>query len=163
MRRLTIGVIALLFAAPVAFGQAQPATSNQNVTSRFEKAEYFQATTTGQKKAAKSIKGALVFNNENRTVEFAQKSGSVVLSVSYDAIKSLTYEQASKPRYLEAVLISPFFLLSHSKKHYLTMQYTSEAGEGKFAIFRLDKKNAREAVARAEAETGQTVEQVAED
>jgi hypothetical protein len=54
------------------------------------------------------------------------------------------------------------FLLSHGKKHYLTFQYTDNTGEGKYAIIHLDKKNAREAVACAEAQTGKKVEQIEE-
>ena len=62
----------------------------------------------------------------------------------------------------EAVIISPLFLLSNAKKHYLTIQYADEAGAGKYAIVHLDKKNAREAVACAEAQTGKQVEQIDE-
>jgi len=54
----------------------------------------------------------------------------------------------------EAVLISPQFLLSNPKKHYLTFQYTDDSGQGKYAIIHLDKKNACEAVACAEAHRG---------
>jgi hypothetical protein len=57
-----------------------------------------------------------------------------------------------------AILVSPFFLFSHSKKHYLTIQYTDDAGTGQFVSIHLDKKNAREAVATAEASTGKKVE-----
>jgi hypothetical protein len=97
-----------------------------------------------------------------RNITFLQESGSPALSIRYDAIKNMTYEKASKPRYAEAVLISPLFLLSNSKKHYLTFQYTDETGEGKYAIVHLDKKNAREAVACAEAHTNKKVEQIDE-
>ena len=64
----------------------------------------------------------MFFDNEKKTVSFLQESGSSVLDIKYDMIKNITYEQASKPRYAEAVLISPLFLLSNGKKHYLTFQ-----------------------------------------
>lgn len=83
-------------------------------------------------------------------------------SIRYDAIKIMTYEKSSKPRMAEAVLIPPLFLLSNSKKHYLTFQYTDETGQSNYAIVHLDKKNAREAAACAEAQTGKEVEQVDE-
>ena len=127
--------------------------------SKFADAECFQGTSTGQKKAAPAVKGTLFFNTEKKSVEFLDKKGSPTFSIAYDSIKTMLYEQSSTPRYTAAVLISPMFLLSHSKKHYLTIQYNSGAdGNGQYMIVHLDKKNARDAVAAAEAETGKTVE-----
>jgi hypothetical protein len=161
-RRVLFAVFALLLASPVAFGQVQQTTPSQKDTHTFDKAEYFPATPTGQKKAGNSTKGTLIFDTETRLVNFLRESGSPVLSIKFDSIKSMTYEKASKPRYAEGVLISPLFLLSHSKKHYLTIQYTDDAGAGTYAIFRLDKNNARQAIACAEAQTGIKVEQIEE-
>lgn len=129
---------------------------------KFQKAEYFQGTSTGQKKAGSTVKGTLFFDNANKQVAFLQESGSPAVTINYQNIKAITYEKASKPRYAAAVLVSPLFLLSHAKKHYLTFQYTGEGSDGKYAIVRLDKSNAREAVACAEAQTGVKVEQIEE-
>jgi hypothetical protein len=95
-------------------------------------------------------------------VDFLDQKGSTAFSIKYDRIKNILYEKTSTPRYAEAVLISPLFVFSHSKKHFLTIQYTDDAGAGQFVIIHLDKKNAREAVAMAEAQTGKKVEQVEE-
>jgi hypothetical protein len=165
MKKILIVLTTLLFVLPAAFGDEPPTKATKVDTHRFNKAEYLQATTTGQKKAAPAVKGTLAFDPETKTVNFLQDSGSTaltMLTIKYDAIKTMTYEKASKPRMAEAVLISPLFLLSSSKKHYLTFQYTDEKGEGKYAIIHLDKKNAREAVTCAEAQTGKKVEQVDE-
>jgi len=145
---------------------AVPATaasgkSDQTVR-KFDHAELFGATSTGQKKAGGSTKGVLVFDSEKKTVEFQPGKTSALVSIPYSQVKSLLYEQASKPRYTEAVLISPMFLLAHSKKHYLTIQYTDANGTGQYAIVQLDKKNARDAVAAAQAETGKSVERTEE-
>jgi hypothetical protein len=129
---------------------------------KFQKAEFFQGTTTGQKKAGSTVKGTLFFDNANKQVAFLQESGSPAITIDYSKIKAITYERSSKPRYAAAVLVSPLFLLSHSKKHYMTFQYAGENSEGKYAIVQLDKGNAREAVACAEAQTGVKVEQVEE-
>jgi len=129
---------------------------------RFDHAEYFQATSAGQKKAGPSVKGSLSFNAETKCVEFLNDSSSAAFSIKYDSIKNFLYEQSATPRYAEAVLVSPLFLLSHSKKHYLTIQYADLSGAGQFVIVRLDKKNARAAVAAAESETGKKVERVEE-
>jgi len=140
------------------------AASNTGATGehKFARAELFGSTSTGQKKSGGSIKGSLVFNSEQKAIEFDADKGSSVVTIPYSQVKSLLYEQASKPRYTEAVLISPMFLLAHSKKHYLTIQYTDASGAGKFAIVQLDKKNAQEAVAAAQAETGKEVERADE-
>ena len=129
---------------------------------KFEHANLFAGTSTGQKKSGGSTKRALVFNSEKKAIEFQADKGEVVTAIPYLQIKSLLYEQTSKPRYTEAVLISPMFLLAHSKKHYLTIQYTDAGGNGKFAIVQLDKKNAQEAVAAAQAETGKDIERAEE-
>jgi hypothetical protein len=139
------------------------ASDNANATARkFDHAELFGGTTTGQKKAGGSTKGALVFDSEKKIIEFEAQKGGNAVTIPYAQVKSLLYEQASKPRYTEAVLISPMFLLAHSKKHYLTIQYSDASGAGQFAIVQLDKKNAQQAVAAAQAETGKNVERAEE-
>jgi len=129
---------------------------------KFNHAEYMKATSGGQKKAEPAVKGDLCFNTAQKKVEFRSGDAAPAFSVSYDSIKSLLYEQSAKPRYTEAVLISPIFLLSHAKKHYLTIQYTDSSGAGQFLIIHLDKKNARAAIAAAESQTGKAVERVEE-
>ena len=128
----------------------------------YDHSEFFQGTTAGQKSAAPSVKGTLTFSPDNKAIEFLDGKKSSVLSIKYDAVKSMMYEQASKPRYAEAVLISPLFRFAHSKKHYLTIQYTDAAGAAQFAIVRLDKSHAREAATAAESQVGKKVEMVAE-
>lgn len=142
---------------------AHAASNNANLAKRkFDHAELFGGTSTGQKKAGSSTKGALLFDTEKKMIEFEAQKGSEVISIPYGQVKSLFYEQASKPRYTEAVFISPMFLLTHSKKHYLTIQYTDANGVGQYAIVQLDKKNAQDAVAAAQAEIGKNVERVEE-
>lgn len=161
MRKILATITVLLVLSPLSLGQ-KDAKSAKVDTHHFDKAEYLQATTTGQKKAAPPVKGTLVFDQDSKDVKFLQESGSPVMSIKYEAIKGMTYEKSSKPRYAEAVIISPLFLLSNAKKHYLTFQYADETGQGKYAIVHLDKKNAREAVACAEAQVGKQVEQIDE-
>lgn len=162
MKKTLTALMALLFAVPLAFAQKPSDSAKKEDTHRFNKAEYLEATATGQKKAGTSVKGTLFFDSEMKTVNFLQESGSPALTIKYDTIKSMTYEKTNKPRYAAAVLVSPLFLLSHAKKHYLTFQYTDDSGEGKYAIVHLDKSNARQAVACAEAQTGKKVEQIEE-
>lgn len=95
-------------------------------------------------------------------MEFVDEKGASLVSIPNEKIKTMLYERTSKPRYAEAILISPFFLFTHSKKHFLTIQYTDADGQGKFAMIHMDKGNARDIVAAAEAETGRKVERAEE-
>jgi hypothetical protein len=129
---------------------------------RFACAEYFAATPAGQKKAEAGVKGTLVFDPNSKKVEFLNPKGAPAFSINYDAIHAMQYERAGQPRYVAAVLISPVFLLARSKKHYLTIEYNDKSGEARSVIVRLNKKNAREAVRTATAQTSKSVEQIEE-
>ena len=157
MKRILTVVGAFLFLSSLAYGK-----ENQSKANQFGHAEYMQATSSGQRKASPAVKGTLFLNSEKKSIEFLDEKGASAVSIQYDSIKSILYEKSSTPRYAEAVIISPLFLLSRSKKHYLTVQYTDAAGVGEFVIFHLDKGNAREAIAKTEAETGKSVERAEE-
>ncbi len=129
---------------------------------KFDHAEYLKPKTEGQKKDDHPVKGSISFDKDKKIMEFVDEKGTSVISIPYDQIKSMLYEKTSKPRYAEAVLLSPFFIFSHSKKHFLTIQYTDTSGQGKFAIIHMDKGNARDILAAAEAETGKKVERTEE-
>jgi hypothetical protein len=122
----------------------------------------FQATPGGQKKAEAAVKGTLVFDQTSKKVEFLDPKGAPAFSINYDAIHGMQYERTGQPRYVAAVLISPAFLLTRSKKHYLTIEYRDQSGEAHSVIVRLNKKNARQAVAAATAQTSKPVEQIEE-
>jgi len=151
-RRIIGGGCAMLFAT----------VSLAATATKFDHAEYLRPKTEGQKKDDHPVKGSISFDRDKKMVEFADEKGVSVVSIPDDKIKSILYEKTSKPRYAEAILISPFFLFTHSKKHFLTIQYTDTDGQGKFAMIHLDKGNARDVVAAAEAETGKKVERAEE-
>ncbi len=151
-KRIMGGGCAMLFAT----------VSLAATATKFDHAEYLKPKTEGQKKDDHPVKGSISFDRDKKMVEFADEKGVSVVSIPDDKIKSILYEKTSKPRYAEAILISPFFLFTHSKKHFLTIQYTDTDGQGKFAMIHLDKGNARDVVAAAEAETGKRVERAEE-
>jgi len=131
-------------------------------TVKFDKTEYLPPKTEGSKKESNPVKGDVCFDKETKTLTFVDDKGHTVVSIPYDKIKSMLYEKTSHPRYAEAILLSPFFLFTKTKKHFLTIQYTDVGGDGKFTMIHLDKSNAREIVAEAEADTGKKVEQAEE-
>ena len=119
---------ALLLVSLSALAEEGATNTSKQDEHKFGKAEFLQATSNGQKKPGSSVKGTLWFDSEKKNVNFLQESGTPALTIKYDAIKNITYEKAPKPRMAEAVLISPLFLLSNSKKHYLTFQYSDDTG-----------------------------------
>jgi hypothetical protein len=129
---------------------------------KFACAEYFQATPTGQKKAEAGVKGTLIFDPNSKKVQFLNPKGAAAFSINYDAIRGMQYERTGQPRYLAAVVISPAFLLTRTKKHYLTIEYNDQSGEAHAVIVRLNKRNARKAVATATAQTSKSVQQIEE-
>jgi hypothetical protein len=129
--------------------------------SKFAQAEYLRGAASGQKKG-EAVKGALTFDGAKKEVVFFDSKNTTVLNIPYASLKSMLYEKTATPRYTAAVLISPFFLFSKAKRHYLTFQYTDASGTGQYAVIHLDKSNARDALAAAEAETGKKIERIEE-
>lgn len=143
-RRLTAPGIIFLLLVSVCFAQYQY---------DFDRAVYIKVE--GSK--GKPVHGALRFDNTKKEVQFIETSGPPALSVKYEAIKGLLYENASKPRYAASLVVPPL-IFTKEKKHYLTIDYLDSAGTPRYAVINLDKSNFREAVARAESETGKKAE-----
>jgi hypothetical protein len=129
---------------------------------KFDKVEYMPPKIEGQKKSAGPVKGHVIFEKEKKVVEFQDTKGQIIVTIPYDKIKSLLYEKTSKPRYAEAILVSPFFLFSKTKKHFLSIQYTDANGAGAFCMLHMDKGNSNDIVNTAEAETGKHIERTEE-
>jgi hypothetical protein len=78
--------------------------------------------------------------------------------VPYDRINLIEYGQKVDRRYMAAVLVSPLFLLSKKRQHFLTVGYTDEQGRQQAMIFRVDKTDIRMILVALEARTGRRVE-----
>src|SRR5579884_456086 len=78
--------------------------------------------------------------------------------VPYESINLLEYGQNVNRRLAAAVLISPLFILSKARQHFLTIGYTDEQGKQQALIFRVDKGDIRLILATLEARTGRRVE-----
>ena len=156
MKRILAVFGVILLSCSFALGKDTP---NKNNGYRFNHAAYMQATALSHKKSPRFVKGTLSFDADNKRIDFLNAKGTPAFSAEYGAIQSILYEETSTPRYAAAIIISPLFLLSMEKRHFLTIHYSDAAGTAQFAIVQLDKKNAREAIAVAEAQTGMKVEQ----
>src|SRR4051812_15440518 len=89
---------------------------------------------------------------------FAFYTKGVQVRVPYGRINLLEYGQKVDRRLLMAVVISPMFLLSKTRKHFLTLGYTDDDGKQQAMVFRVDKNGIRAALVSLEARTGLKVE-----
>ena len=76
------------------------------------------------------------------------------MRIAYDQINLVEYGQQVDRRLMLALLISPVFLLSKARKHYLTVGFEDDRGAQQALVFRVDKDNIRAALAALEARTG---------
>ena len=85
-------------------------------------------------------------------------TNKVALGVPYKRINLIEYGQNANRRIAMAVVISPLFLLSKARKHFLTVGYTDDDGKQQAMVFRVDKGNVRATLASLEARTGLKVQ-----
>jgi len=88
---------------------------------------------------------------------FRFESRSAVVEVPYESINVLEYGQNASPRYILATL-SPLFLLSKQRTHFLTVGYEDDHGRQQALVFRVGKGDIRALLASLEARTGRKVE-----
>jgi hypothetical protein len=87
----------------------------------------------------------------------------LTLHVPYDKVNTLEYGQHVGRRYAEAILISPLFLLSKSRKHFVTVGYTDANGRQQALVLQVNKGDVRMVLAELEAKTGRRVEYTDDD
>jgi len=80
------------------------------------------------------------------------------LRVPYERINVLEYGQKTGRRLGLAIVLSPVFLLSRKRKHYLTINYVDSDESQQAAVFELGKKIVRTTLAALEARTGLRIE-----
>lgn len=78
--------------------------------------------------------------------------------VPYGQINLLEYGQKVDRRLALAVVISPMFLLSKSRRHFLTLGYKDSDGNQQALVFRVDKRAIRAVLSGLEARTGLKVQ-----
>jgi hypothetical protein len=70
----------------------------------------------------------------------------------------LEYGQKAGRRLGLAIVVSPFLLLSHKRKHFLTIGFTDEQDKQQAGVFELGKDIVRVTLASMEARTGKKVD-----
>lgn len=87
---------------------------------------------------------------------FTYKHGA--LTVPYDQVNDLEYGQKAGRRLGLAIALTPLALLSHKRKHYLTVGWKDDQDKQHAAVFELGKGIVRTTIVTLEARTGRKVE-----
>jgi len=117
-----------------------------------KKAVYQGGTLPG---ATAPITGSIDLTGADEFV-FSHESGQI--RVPYDRVNSLEYGQKAGRRLGLAIALSPAFLLSRKKKHYLTINFRDGSGDQQAIVFELGKKIVRITLRGIEARTGLRIE-----
>jgi hypothetical protein len=92
------------------------------------------------------------------TEEFVFRHRSGEVRIPYDAVNSLEYGQKAGRRLGLSIALSPLFLLSKKRRHYLTLGFLDAASSQQAMMFELGKDIVRTTLAGLEAQTGLRVE-----
>lgn len=98
--------------------------------------------------------GWLVTTDPISLVFYTKKS---TIRVPYERINELEYGQRADRRVLEGVLLSPLFVLTKKRDHYVTVGFELEDGQQQALLFRVDKDDVRPLLVSLEARTGRKV------
>jgi hypothetical protein len=80
------------------------------------------------------------------------------IAVPYRDINTIEYGMRVSRRYLEAVLISPMFLVAKKRTHFLTIGYEDGDGRQQAVVLEVNKDAIRSLLVSLEARTGRKVE-----
>jgi hypothetical protein len=93
---------------------------------------------------------------DEKKFSFSYKGGS--LAIPYDQINSLEYGQKAGRRLGLAIAVSPLFLLSKKRRHYLTIGYLDDSKKQQAAVFELGKGSIHPTLTSLETRTGKKVD-----
>lgn len=110
-------------------------------------------TTVSEFPARRDVRVDLTGDHE---IQFVTRT--LTLHVPYDKVNTLEYGQHVGERYLEAVLLSPMFLLSKTRKHFVSVGYEDSKGRQQVLVMQVYKGDLRALLAELEAKTGRRLE-----
>jgi hypothetical protein len=87
---------------------------------------------------------------------FQYKGGK--LEIPYDQVDDLEYGQKAGRRLGLALTVSPWLLLSHKRRHFLTVGWKDTQDKQHAAVFELGKSIVRTTLATLEARTGKKID-----
>jgi hypothetical protein len=80
------------------------------------------------------------------------------ISVAWSDVSNIEYGLHVDRRYLEAILISPLFLIAKKRSHFLTIDYRDGDGHQQAVVLEVSKGDIRQLLVSLEARTGRRVE-----
>ena len=80
------------------------------------------------------------------------------VSIAWADVNNLEYGLHVDRRYLEAILISPLFLIAKKRSHFLTIGYLDSEGRQQAVILEVNKGDIRQLLVSLEARTGRRIE-----
>jgi hypothetical protein len=80
------------------------------------------------------------------------------VSVAWSDVSNIEYGLHVDRRYLEAILISPLFLIAKKRSHFLTIDYMDGDGHQQAIVLEVSKGDIRQLLVSLEARTGRRVE-----
>ena len=101
------------------------------------------------------IDGNIQATDEQYLVFYSKEAD---VRVAYERIAMVEYGQKVDRRYAMAVLVSPVFVLSKKRQHFLTVVYADENGREQAMIFKVDKEDIRAMLVSLETRTGRKVQ-----
>lgn len=111
----------------------------------------------------KQADAMLVFNDANKAI-MVKVVGEEIATIPYDKIDKLSYEYSKKHRVMQGAVImilsvgaGGVVMLTRSKSHWLYIDYHQERGASTL-VLRMDKKDYKNIMDTATAQTGKTVE-----
>ncbi len=110
---------------------------------------------------AEKTKGKL--NLDENAYVFTDKKGAPKLTIHYNKIESLEYGQKAGRRVGVALTVSPLFLFSKKRKHYLTIGFVDDEGKKQGAVFELAKGIVQETLSTLEQKSGKKIEYESEE
>jgi len=105
-----------------------------------------------------------VSNKSDARIETLQQDAlrlstrSTTVEIPYREINTLEYGMRVSRRYVEAVLISPLFLVAKRRTHFLSIGYTDSDGKQQAMVLQVNKDDIRPLLVSLEARTGRRVE-----
>ena len=116
------------------------------------KAMYVGGTIAALKENTEGIVSAA----DEKVFVFEHKDGR--LSIPYGEVTSLEYGQKAGRRLGLALAISPLFLFSHKRRHFLTVGYLDDSKKQQAAVLELGKDIIRPTLNALESKTGKKIE-----
>jgi hypothetical protein len=90
-------------------------------------------------------------------ISFIFKTKDTTIRVPFERIQQIEYGQKVDRRILEAFLLSPLFVLSKKRAHFVSIGFEGEDGRLEALVLRVDKNAVRTVLVALEARSGRKV------